>query len=112
FIGQVPWLVAVFMKSTAEGVDVPGSESGIMTFLEPNLTLFLLLLSFAFALLGLFGVIRYYHKQTILEVTTARKKVDWNRIFFSFTIWAVFSTVTTAIDYFSHPDHYLLNFKL
>ena len=103
FVGQVPMLVAIFMKSMTEGAAFPSSENDIMTFLEPNLTLFLLLLSFACGLVALFGTIRFLHKQTIRDVTTARKKIDWKRVFFSFRIWAAFSILTTLIDYFSNP---------
>ena len=51
------------------------------------------------------------HKQTIISLTTARKKIDWNRIFFSFYIWGLFTLVTVLIGHFLHPQFFVLNFK-
>ncbi len=53
------------------------------------------------------------HKQTIKEATTSRKKVDWGRFFFGFSLVAVFTIVTTMIDYNMQTRRfYLWNFKM
>ena len=82
-----------------------------MTFLEPNTTLFLILLSFVFAFFAIKLVVRNFHKQTLLAVTTSREKVDWKRVFFSFGIWSVFTVVSTLIMYYSSPESFVVNFK-
>ncbi len=54
-VGQIPFTVAVFLKAFKNGDSVFGmDESKMMTLLEPNLNLFLMLLSFAAGLVGLF----------------------------------------------------------
>ncbi len=37
--------------------------------------------------------------------------MDWNRVFFSFSLWSVFTIVSTLIFYQMNPDDFLLNFK-
>ena len=110
-IGQIPLMVAIFVKSFKSGKSFPTNESDMMTFLEPNTTLFLILLSFVFAFFAIILVVRNFHKQTLLSVTTSREKVDWKRVFFSFGIWSVFTVVSTLIMYYSSPESFVVNFK-
>ncbi len=112
FIGQIPLLLVVLAKSISEQTPYPSDNSVFMSFLEPNLTLFLILLSFAISLLGLFGVVRFYHRQTLREITTSRKKTDWNRIFFAFALWTILTTSSIIIGYFMNPEDYAVNFNL
>jgi len=116
FVGQLPILVAVVMKKLSENESfenaIQNSSANLMTTLDLNLTLFLLLLSFVFAMIGIWFVVKYFHQQTFLSVTTSRKKVDWKRILFSFSLWAVFGILSTALDYYTAPEHYVYNFKL
>ena len=111
FVGQLPLLIAVIGKTILTGASYPSTTDGIIHFFEPNLTFFLLLISFVFALASIYFVVRYLHQQTFLSVTTSRKKIDWNRILFSFGLWAVFSIVSTLVFYFSNPSLYVLDFK-
>jgi membrane protease YdiL (CAAX protease family) len=75
------------------------------------LTLFLILISFVFIMLGIVLVVRNLHGQTMLSVTTSRAKIDWNRVGFSFMIWSVFTIVSTLLFYFSNPSDFVINFK-
>jgi len=111
FVGQIPLVIAIVAKIFLTGATYPTTNEGIMHFFEPNLTFFLLLISFVFALAGIYFVVKYLHQQTMLSVTTSRKKVDWNRIFFSFGLWAVFSVVSTLVFYFFNPNLYVFQFK-
>lgn len=110
-IGQIPMLVVIFVKSFGEDIPFPSSDKELMTFLEPNLTLFLILFSFVIAMLGIFLVVKFLHHQSFLEVTTARKKVDWNRIFFSFGIWSIITIGSTAVMFYLNPENFIINFK-
>lgn len=110
-IGQLPITIAIGYE-IAQGHEMPADENGFLKFLEPNLTLFLILLSFVTAFIGLIFVIKQLHGQTLKEITTARTKVDWKRIFFSFGLWSVFSIITTSISYFNNPENFVYNFKL
>ncbi len=66
---------------------------------------------FAFLLAGLFFWVRYVHQQSILSLTTSRKKVDWGRIFFIFLLMTSFIIISTLIFYFLNPKEYVINFK-
>lgn len=111
FVGQLPLLVAVIWKTMVSGESYPLTNNEMMHFLDSNLTLFLLLLSFVFAFWGIYFVVKYLHRQTMLSVTTSRKKIDWSRIWFSFGLWAAFSIVSTLGYYIMNPELYLLDFK-
>ena len=111
-IGQIPWLMVVAIKSQIDGKAFPEGENEFMAFLDSNATLFLLMLSFAFAFGSIILVIRYFHKQSFLTLTTSRKKIDWSRVFFSFSIWAIFTIATTLVTYYVNPNDYSYNFKL
>ena len=91
FIGQIPFSVAVLFKTFTGKEVMPTDNAAIMKIFEPNLTLFLVMISFAFAFAGIYFVVKYLHHQTLLSVTTARRKVDWKRIGFSFSIWTFFT---------------------
>lgn len=111
--GQIPLMIGIFAKSFSDGKGMPQlDEKSLMTYLEPNWTLFLIMLSFVFAMFGIYIVVKNIHKQTMLSVTTSRAKVDWNRILFSFTIWSLFTIISTVILYYSSPESFVINFKL
>ena len=112
-IGQIPFMAAIFYKTVVQQKSVfPTDQNLMMKILDSNLTLFLLTLSFAFGLLGLYFVIRFIHNQTLLSVTTARKQVDWNRIFFAFMLWALITIISAAASYFANPEMFVFNFNL
>ena len=110
-VGQIPLAITVAIKSITSGKSFPSTDKGLMTFLEPNLTLFLLMLSFVFAFIGLRLVVKHFHKQTFLSLTTSRAKVDWKRILFSFSIWSLFTIGSTLLMYYSDPEGLVVNFK-
>ena len=111
-IGQVPFTLAVLYKSTSMGNGIPTDPSELMNVLDSNLTLFLLLLTFVAAFIGIYIAVRYINQQKFIEIVTARKKVDWNRVFFSFSLWAVFTIVSIAIMYYTSPQDFVVNFNL
>jgi membrane protease YdiL (CAAX protease family) len=110
-LGQIPLLVTLLYETFVNGKPYPTSNEAIMRFFEPNFTLFLIMISFVFIMLGIILVVRYLHHQTILSVTTSRDKVDWNRIVFSFLIWAAFTIVSTLLFYYYNPSDFVINFK-
>ena len=63
-------------------------------------------------LLGLLLVwVKYVHKQSITSLTTAREKVDWKRIWFSFGLWGGITAVLTGIAYATAPENFEINFR-
>ncbi|WP_394776744.1 CPBP family intramembrane glutamic endopeptidase [Flavobacterium sp.] len=112
FIGQIPFSVAVLYKTLNNKKGFSFDNASVMKIFEPNLTLFLVMISFAFALAGVYYVVKYLHHQTFLSVTTSRSKVDWKRIGFSFVVWSFFSFLSFLAVYFKSPENYIWNFKL
>ena len=110
-LGQIPLMVAVFIKSLYDKKIIPTSTEDLMKVLDSNLTLFLIMVSFVFALASVYYVVRYFHNQSFISVTTSRKKVDWNRILFSFSIWTFFTVASTVGFYFLSPESFAINFK-
>lgn len=110
-IGQVPLLVAVVAKSMADGNGIPTDTNKLMKILDSNLTLFLIMLSFVIAIGGIYLVVKYLHKQQFHEIVTSRVKLDWSRIFFAFSIWTLFTVVSTLIMYYQNPEDFIINFK-
>jgi membrane protease YdiL (CAAX protease family) len=70
------------------------------------------LLPFAIGLIMVFLWVKYIHRQSITSLTTSRKKIDWKRIFFSFSLWTVLTVILLGIDYVMSPENYQWNFEL
>lgn len=111
FVGQIPLLIGFLYEEKISGRAYPKNEKDMMHFFEPNLTLFLLLIPFVITLVGIYFVVQYLHNQTFISVTTSRKKIDWNRVFYSFSLWSVFTIVSTLIFYYVSPESFEFNFK-
>ncbi|MFG6685865.1 CPBP family intramembrane glutamic endopeptidase [Mariniflexile sp. HNIBRBA6329] len=112
-IGQIPFTAAVMFKAIKDGDNILGmDEKNMMSLLEPNLNLFLMLLSFAVGLLGLLLVSRYLHNQSFTHLTTSRKKIDWKRFWLIFFVWGIISSGLVVVDYLMTPEDYEINFKL
>ena len=111
-IGQIPFTLAVLYKSISTGNGIPSDPTELMNVLDSNLTLLLLLLTFVFAFLGIYLAVKYIHKQKFIDIVTARKKIDWERVFFSFGVWAIFSIVSIVIMYYNSPQDFIINFNL
>lgn len=111
FIGQIPFSVAVLYKSYVSHEAFPVDNAAIMRIFEPNMTLFLVMISFAFAFAGIYYVVKYLHQQTLLSVTTSRTAVDWNRVLFSFFLWSLFSVLSFLALYLKSPENFVWNFK-
>lgn len=113
-LGSLPFLVAATLKVTEEGgsFDDLSDTDKLMTILNSNTTLFLMLLSFAVGLLGIYLIVKYLHRQPMKALTTTRKRVDWGRFFFGFLLITVFTLVATGIDFYLNPDNYEVQFNL
>jgi len=107
--GQVPLGVAIFLEGGYEMVNM--TEMQMLQLLDSNLSLFLILLSFAAGLGAIFFVVKVLHSQPIKSLTTSRKKIDWGRFFFAFGLVAIFAIATTLVDYYTNPQDYVVNFK-
>ncbi|MDA9356823.1 CPBP family intramembrane metalloprotease [Flavobacteriaceae bacterium] len=114
FIGAIPWLSAIIYKNGLDGfLTAAEDQNKLMSALgNSNLTLFFILLTFAIGLAGLFFTVKFIHSQSLTSLTTSRSKIDWNRIWFSFTLWGVLSVIMTLISIYFAPEDYVFNFEL
>ncbi len=113
-IFSAPHLIAVFAKRINGEVDLTRLDdvNYLMSLFDPNINLIYILLPFAGGLLFLFLAVKFLHKQSIRSLTTARKKIDWKRIWFSFLFWGIVSSGLVLLDYYSTPENYEYNFEL
>ena len=111
-LGGIPLIAALLLKADSLSV-LTGNDLGVMAeILGSNTFLFLMLLTFAVGLMGLFAWTKLVHKQSIRALTTSRKKIDWNRIWLAFFLWAAITLLFLGIDIYFSPEDYELNFDL
>lgn len=113
FIGIMPIMVVSFLRaeSLTEFMDSGLTNFASLYPAKSNLYLFLILSTFLGGLIGLIITVKFIHQQSLRQLTTSRKKIDWGRIFFGFIIIAVITIVFTLLDYKSNPESYELQFE-
>ena len=112
-LGQIPYTIVLIAKAVESGLDLQKLDmSQTMSLLDSNLNLFLMLLSYAVGLLGIFFVVKILHRQSIRSLTTSRLKIDWKRFWFAFLFWGIISSGFVLIDHYMSPENYVFNFKL
>ena len=114
FIGTIPLTIVSFLEAGSLPEFLSASESSFASLFpaKSNLYLLLILLTFIGGFIALIFVIKYIHKQTLTQLTTSRKKIDWGRFFFGFGLIATLSIVTTVLDFYSNPENYVVQFEL
>ena len=130
-IFSIPHAIAIFSKMlTDAGANLSSIESMLSVFpqieselstmsvasqmqvLESNLNLFLMLLGFIGMFLGIILCNKFLNGNTFLSLTTSRKRIDFNRVFFSFSLWGLISLFMIILGYFMFPENYEINFNL
>ena len=84
----------------------------IKSILPLNLRFFLLLIPSLFMVPAIWLVVVKLHELSFKTIVTKRKKIDYNRIIFSFLLWGVVITTFVLIGYFISPENHEFNFKL
>ena len=106
FIGNL-----VFMLLYGDEIDLVAQQKELLELIpSKNFWLAANLLPFAVLLGLLFLLVRYIHNRSILSLTTARNKIDWSRVFFSFSLIVVLTLVIFAIGYVMDPSEIELQF--
>lgn len=110
FIGQFP-LTYYIIESNK--FDLSSSDPlELLRKIESNLQLLLILIPFLFSFIGFWLIIKKLHNSSLVRIATIRKKIDFNRIIFSFVLWGGLIIFMVLFDYFVYPDDYKWNFKL
>ena len=115
-IFSIPHMIAISIKSFNGEVDMErlaqNDVAYILGLFEPNLNLVFMLLPFLGGLILLFITVKLIHKQSLISLTTSRKSIDWSRIWFSFFLWGIVSSVMIGLGYLIEPENFEINFKL
>lgn len=111
-LAAIPLLAALALKDGGLSALMSGDIGAMSTVLGSNVFLFYMLLTFAIGLLAIFVFVKFLHKQSITALTTARKKIDWKRIIFSFLLWTFISVIFIFLDIYLSPENYEFNFNL
>lgn len=115
-IFSLPHMIAISIKSFNGEVDMErlaqNDVAYILGLFEPNLNLVFMLLPFLGGLVLLFITVKFIHKQSLVSLTTSRKSIDWSRVWFSFFLWGVVSSVMIGLGYLLEPENFEINFKL
>lgn len=105
-------LLIVFNYFTTSDLDTEEVMHTIIERYGVNFTFVLLVAPLSVACLILLFWVKFLHQQSIRSLTTSRPKVDWKRIFFSFSIWSLFTIGSTLIAYYMQPEDFVVNFQL
>jgi membrane protease YdiL (CAAX protease family) len=109
FMASVPFGIAIVAEAGAEKL-AGMSETEMLSVLEPNSTLFYMLLPFAFAFFGILIISRFLHDQPLKFLVTSRSSFDWSRVAFSFLLVTVIAVLSLVIDLRISPDDYVWNY--
>lgn len=109
-IAQIPLFLAVFFSPKTTSLAQLSSDD-VLRVLDSNLSLFLMSLTFVGGIIGLYFVVKWLHKQTLISLINPFGRVRWSRFFFSFGLWAAVVVLTTSLDYVMRPADYVLNFE-
>lgn len=82
-------------------IDALGELFTFASFLVPFVFLMFLLLIW----------VKFVHKQSLVSLITSRTKVDWQRIFYSFFLWAIALVGITLISYLTDAESYTIQFE-
>ena len=107
-IGQLPMIP--FLPSELPSPDADPMD--IFKTIPSNLRLFLLLLSFAFVLPGIWLVVKKLHDLPIMSILSSRKKIDLERVLYSFMLWGTVVSAFVFLEYSLNPENYVFNFKI
>ena len=108
FIGQLPMIP--FFPTELPSPDA--NPVDIFKSIPSNLRLFLLLLSFVAVVPGIWLVVKKLHDLPIMSILSSRKKIDLERVMYSFMLWGSIVSAFVFIEYSLSPESYEINFKL
>jgi len=112
FIGAIPFGVAVAIKLMAGGdIDAQMDATSMMNILSSNTTLFLMLLPFAFGMIGWYLWVKYSHNLKIKLALTTRSSFDYKRLFLAFSIVAIFQIIMLGLGLWLSPETLQWNFR-
>ncbi|WP_456377419.1 CPBP family intramembrane glutamic endopeptidase, partial [Lutibacter sp.] len=112
FIGLLPLFGVAYYYADNTSEFMNSANDNFTTLgIDSNLYLLLIIISFLGGLLSLFLGVKQIHKRKIITLITSRDTIDWNRVFYAFSLWATIGVFMIAVGYFLSPEDYVWNFK-
>lgn len=115
--GQMPLTLVLFYYNSKNGGTLDSLNEVVesMDFsavgMPHNLTLFLMLLMFVMAMIGLYVGVVKFHKRDFKTIWTGRRKIDYSRILFAFLVWISIAILSEFVSYLITPDNYVLTLE-
>ncbi len=109
FLGQIP--LTLYLISQSDLIDDYTNQYELLSVLPPDMSFFLILLPFAVTLPFIYLVFTKLHELPFSSLITARNRIDFKRIIFSFLLWGTVSALMVIFNYILSPDNYIWNFK-
>ena len=98
----------MYLMTSPEDMD---AAYDLLKNMPANLSLFINLVPFVILLGLLFLLVKFVHERSILSLTTARSKVDWKRMFFSFGLICTITIVLFLISYYADSSEIEVQFN-
>jgi len=76
-----------------------------------NATFVMLIAPLSIALFIVLFWAKFIQGQTLTNLTTSRPKMDWKRVLFSFSIWAIITVSMIFASYYATPENFVWNFN-
>jgi membrane protease YdiL (CAAX protease family) len=101
----------VFFVFFRADIDIVEEQKKLLELVpSKNFWLAVNLTPFVFLLGLLFILVKFIHQRSLLSLTTARSKIDWNRVIFSFLLIVIITLITFTISYYTEPNLIKLQF--
>ncbi len=111
-LGMIPLVAVAYFVAGDMETFAKGAENAFMNIgMNSNLYLFLMIVSFTFALISLLFGIKYLHKRKIMTILTSRKELNWKKILYSFGLWFSIGAIMILGGYFYDSSELVWNFK-
>ncbi|MEI6866531.1 type II CAAX endopeptidase family protein [Flavicella sp.] len=113
FIFSIPHGIAISVKTVLGEVDSSRVDdiSYLMTIFDSNVNLMYMILPFVGGLFFLLFAVKFIHEQKLVNLTTGRKSIDWKRVCFSFSLWAIVVVLFVGVQYLVAPESIVFNFQ-
>ncbi len=110
-LGFIALMVFNYISMLYAPVSVDVMMQDLISKMGSNMVLVLLLAPLAIGLVFLLGWVKLVHPQSVTSLTTSRKRVDWNRVFFAFLLWGGVSSALILLNVALSPADHVWNFK-
>ncbi|MGW9686096.1 CPBP family intramembrane glutamic endopeptidase [Flagellimonas sp. 2504JD1-5] len=108
-LGFIGFMALNYIATVTSPVSVEDAMQQMIDQLGSNIVLIILLIPLVVGLFVVLGWTYLVHQQSITSLTTSRKKIDWKRVVYAFSLWGGLTVLLTGIDIYFSPDDYVFN---